>query len=248
MTRSPSNTGVQVPDASLVTVIERLATAARDGHIPQENVAETILLLRSLDAVPEEEQKNELIDRREQILSVAAKTFAKHGFHGTKLQLIADEVGVTRPSFYYHFKSKQDILAAIYESGMARTETMIDRVLALDLAPREKLRTFIVEYIKVNAPGSEVSMMFRTFHELAPKTQREFALRRTAIDHRLVAVIQEGVYQGVFRTRAPLITLLGILGAINGMHNWYRPEGSLSLEEISTIFIELFFDGVEVVE
>jgi AcrR family transcriptional regulator len=246
MKSSSIDGGTQPPEASLESVIERLESAAEGGRLSPKEASEAIRLLRSAHAAPVEEQQTDLVDRREQILRVAAKNFAQLGFHGTNLQLIADEVGVTRPSFYYYFKSKEEILVAISEAAMSRTEKMLERVLSLDLPPKEKLRTFIAEYIKVNLLHEEARVIFRTFHEFSPDAQRDFVRRRTEFDHRLVAFLQEGIYEGAFRSRAPQVTLFAILGAINGMHDWYRTDGNLSVDEITTVFIDLFCHGLDV--
>jgi AcrR family transcriptional regulator len=49
--------------------------------------------------------------RREQILSEAAKLFARHGFHGVSIDGIGAAVGVSGPALYRHFPSKEGLLA-----------------------------------------------------------------------------------------------------------------------------------------
>jgi AcrR family transcriptional regulator len=50
---------------------------------------------------------------REQVLESALALFAEHGVNGTSLQMIADRLGVTKASVYYHFQSKDDIVLAV---------------------------------------------------------------------------------------------------------------------------------------
>ena len=54
-------------------------------------------------------------ERREQILDVSVQVFARHGFHGTSMNDIADAAGVTKPVLYQHFDSKQDLYLALLD-------------------------------------------------------------------------------------------------------------------------------------
>lgn len=49
--------------------------------------------------------------RRDQILAEAAGLFARHGFHGTSIDVIGAAVGVSGPALYRHFPSKEGLLA-----------------------------------------------------------------------------------------------------------------------------------------
>src|ERR1700733_8461891 len=52
---------------------------------------------------------------RRTVLQAAAKLFAQRGFGGANLQDIADSLGISRPSLYYYFKSKEEILASLLQ-------------------------------------------------------------------------------------------------------------------------------------
>ncbi len=51
------------------------------------------------------------MERREQILDVAARLFAERGFHGVSVGDIGKAVGVSGPALYKHFESKDAVLA-----------------------------------------------------------------------------------------------------------------------------------------
>ena len=50
-------------------------------------------------------------ERKEEILDAAEKMFAMKGFDNTSTGDILDAVGIARGTLYYHFKSKEEILA-----------------------------------------------------------------------------------------------------------------------------------------
>ncbi|MGA2009350.1 MAG: helix-turn-helix domain-containing protein [Solirubrobacteraceae bacterium] len=52
-------------------------------------------------------------DTQARILETALALFSEHGFERTTLQQIADRLGFTKAALYYHFRSKDDLLAAL---------------------------------------------------------------------------------------------------------------------------------------
>jgi AcrR family transcriptional regulator len=229
-------------DSAVANVIVHLEQAARDGLLSQADVECALGMLRPQPVGAA--GRNGDPDRREQILSAAARHFAQRGYHGTNLQDIAEELGLTRPTFYYHFKNKQEILATITEMAVGRAEGVLDQVAVGDGDAAARLRSFIVEYVRINVAYPEAPALFRSFHELPVEKQEQMRERRSAVDHRLAALIAEGAEDGSLRSPAPLITAFGILGAVNWMHEWYRPDGRLGWEEIADIIAGLLLDGV----
>jgi AcrR family transcriptional regulator len=62
-------------------------------------------------AAPEVDPRTGAPTRREQILQVAARLFAKHGFHGVSITDLGAAVGISGPGLYRHFPGKEALLA-----------------------------------------------------------------------------------------------------------------------------------------
>lgn len=69
---------------------------------------------------------------RDQILSVAARLFVDNGFANTSTRELADAVGIRQASLYYHFNSKDDILAELLEMTVRPTLDGLDELAQIE--------------------------------------------------------------------------------------------------------------------
>src|SRR5690349_7530679 len=67
-----------------------------------------------------------MTDTRTRLIAVAADLFTRHGFAGTSLQMIADELGFTKAAIYYHFRTREQLLSAVVEPFLTRIQTVIE--------------------------------------------------------------------------------------------------------------------------
>ena len=74
-----------------------------------------------------EERKQET---RTELISAAARVFARGGFHGASVEQIAAEAGYTTGAIYWHFSGKEDLFLAVYEAFAAGLATDIEDVFA----------------------------------------------------------------------------------------------------------------------
>ena len=68
---------------------------------------------------------------RQQILQTAQRLFTELGYDATSLQMIADEMGLTKAAVYYHFRAKSDILHEAMRPGIQRLGTLLDETAAI---------------------------------------------------------------------------------------------------------------------
>lgn len=79
---------------------------------------------------------------RERIVEAADTLFYQRGFEKTSFADIADAVGLSRGNFYYHFRTKDDILAAVIALRSVRTQSMLAEWTRDAATPQDRLRCF----------------------------------------------------------------------------------------------------------
>jgi TetR/AcrR family transcriptional regulator, transcriptional repressor for nem operon len=82
-------------------------------------------------------------ETRDQIVEAADRLFYQKGYEQTSFADIADAVQISRGNFYHHFKSKDEILAAVIELRLDKTRTMLERWETQGKRPLDRLRSFV---------------------------------------------------------------------------------------------------------
>jgi len=80
---------------------------------------------------------------REHIVRAADDLFYKQGYQHTSFADIADAVRISRGNFYYHFKSKDEILAAVIDARVAERRRMLKQWEAEQETPAGRIRCYV---------------------------------------------------------------------------------------------------------
>lgn len=79
---------------------------------------------------------------REQIIDTANRLFYERGYESTSFASIAEAVGISRGNFYYHFKTKDEILEAVIQARLTKTREMLACWHESSATPLERIRRF----------------------------------------------------------------------------------------------------------
>jgi AcrR family transcriptional regulator len=97
-------------------------------------------------------------DRREQILSQALRLFIEHGIQNVTTRQIAQAVGISQPSLYAHFKSRDEIAIELSERAFGQLRDRMTMAAKFQGTPYDRLYRMGQEYV---AFGLEHSAAYR---------------------------------------------------------------------------------------
>jgi AcrR family transcriptional regulator len=100
-------------------------------------------------------------DTRQRIQEVALELFAEQGYEKTSLREIAERLEVTKAALYYHFRTKEDILIALYEDLTRPLEELVIR--AREQPPTLETKKETLRHYSERL--QDAASLFRFFHE-----------------------------------------------------------------------------------
>ena len=80
---------------------------------------------------------------RDHIIEAADRLFYRQGYEHTSFSDIADVVRISRGNFYYHFKTKDEILDAVINARLASTQKMLEQWEIEGKEPADRILSFI---------------------------------------------------------------------------------------------------------
>ena len=188
---------------------------------------------------PDERRTN---NRLSVLLDEAAKQFASKGYRGTTMRAISKNINMLPGSVYYHFKSKEALLLAVYEVGVHTITETVNEAIDSQEEPWDKLEAAVTAHLKgvldknnyariiINILPSEVEDLEEKLTELRDQYEDIFVNLIDALP------LNHAVNRTMFR--------LMLLGAINWAQVWYRPDTE-NPEKIATTFIHFMRNSAD---
>jgi AcrR family transcriptional regulator len=162
---------------------------------------------------------------RDLILDEAAALFKRNGYRKTRLEELAQVLGVTRPAIYYHFKAKQELLVSIEMRSIERLTTVAGEVDREELSAVEMFWRHIEAHIVyVSSHSVEAGIVFEEEEELPRDIKEQLRELRRAYTQRLIDLYTEAVLAGEAPSGDPRLAVNTILGAATWVYRWYRPQ------------------------
>ena len=189
-------------------------------------------------------RRNNESNRREELLRVSARLFREKGFDGTTIRDISAAAGMHSGSPFYHFRTKQDILVAVMEQGLAEGLHSLQAAMAGGASAEQRfLRMIRAQIGTILEDGNDfIPVLLYDFRSLTAENRRRIVALKDRYDALWQQVIDDLKRAGHMPGDAQLVRLL-ILGAVNWTGTWYRTGGRLSLDEIAEGAARLFLRG-----
>jgi TetR/AcrR family transcriptional regulator, cholesterol catabolism regulator len=192
-----------------------------------------------------------LVDSRQEILRTAARLFQQRGYDATSMNDVAAALRLSKGGLYHHFQSKDEILFEIMDHAMEITQERVLNPVRSIADPEERLRALIRLHIEVvlSPRDREITVMLHENHPLPPSLRKRINARKKDYVHFLESLMAE-VQNKARQSRSakakvsPRAAAFALLGMINWIYQWYKPEGNLQAQNLIPQFTDLIFGGI----
>jgi AcrR family transcriptional regulator len=138
--------------------------------------------------------------RQEEILEVAARLFAEHGYADTDTQLLADELGVGKGTLYRYFPSKEKLFLAAADRAMRMLREQIDATIVKIKDPLDQIEEAIRAYLAFfNDHPEFVELLMQERAQFKNRKKPTYFIHREANITRWHAVYRALIEEGRIR-------------------------------------------------
>ncbi|MEQ9695375.1 TetR/AcrR family transcriptional regulator [Shimia sp. SDUM112013] len=184
--------------------------------------------------------------KREQILTNAAKVFATEGFDRASMAMLARECGISKANIYHYYDSKDALLFDLLETYLRELRDRICGIEIANLAPEEKLRHVVAEtLLAYQGADHEHQVQIGSMSALPEDQQkllRGYQRDMVVFVRDIVQSIAPDVFDG--QPEKLRSATMSVFGMLNWYYMWNSGAGSAAREEYATLVSNLTLGGV----
>jgi TetR/AcrR family transcriptional regulator, cholesterol catabolism regulator len=183
--------------------------------------------------------------RKTEILRVAAGIIRRKGFAATRIDDIADGVGLTKAGLYHYLPKKSQVLSAIIEHALDKLDIEVLLPGMAQKDPESRLRTLLARYARILLDEHDlILILLDEFDQLTPQERRRFMPRKREFIHLIRTTIEEIKTTGRLRDLDIGVAAVNLLAPIQWLPRWYRRSGRCNREKIIAETIEFVLFGL----
>lgn len=182
--------------------------------------------------------------RRDELIAIAAQQFDTIGFDRVSMSDLAKASGVAKATLYHYFESKDEILYSIHDQCINYVVEKHRRRLEETDDCEELLRGIVSDNIEiVEIRGSYVRSFFDYRRGLPESYNKKLRVKRKAYLDSCIAVIDQGVAEGVFEVEDSRLAAHALFGMCTWTFQWFSTTGPDTGRDVAEKFWLLLRNG-----
>lgn len=184
------------------------------------------------------------IDRKTEIINVAARLFRQKGYSAVTMRDLANELGIKAASLYNHISSKQQILSEIIMAIAEDFTAGIEEIAATDTTAPLKLKAVVAQHITLTADNPFKMATLNNDWMHLEDTLDPYLKLRNQYEKRFREIVLQGQRSGDLKAVSHEILLFSILSTLRNLYLWIPKKADLKKEKLIEDLSEILLRGV----
>jgi AcrR family transcriptional regulator len=198
----------------------------------------------------EDRQKTDIneVNTKNRIFNVAARLIGQKGYNKVSMREISEYSGVSKPTIYYYFQSKEGLYNQLFDFALAYSDTQLAEIMERNLSVKQKLTEVIKVRFRQTLTYPDFAKFFLHLFIFMEDTPLSEKFQAEAIGRRkmLGRLIHEGVQNNEFglSVKVPIAVEI-IIGTLSHFisQQLVSPKKILS-DQLAEEIIDVLFKGL----
>jgi AcrR family transcriptional regulator len=149
-------------------------------------------------------------ERRKQLLGVARRVFAIHGYRGASMESIAEAAGVTKPVLYQHFSSKKALYSSLLDADIAELRHALEHAFTHAESNEDRFKQGFLAYVEFVDAHEDAYRLLFSGGTVDSEFQQRVNRMRSWVASRITSIIQAEAMLPALRAKTLAIAIVGM--------------------------------------
>ncbi|MBK7433118.1 MAG: TetR family transcriptional regulator [Chitinophagaceae bacterium] len=183
--------------------------------------------------------------KKDAIILRASGLFKNKGYNAASMRELAESLGVEAPSLYNHIGSKSELLQAICFKVAEEFTSQLHQAEISHKGSQATVEAIIRFHIRMMVEHyDEVFVANHEWKHLKEPYLSDFLNQRRTYEKKLVALVEKGITERVFRNINPYVVVLNLLSAVRGLEFWHRHKNKVDTQELEEDMVTHLLTGM----
>lgn len=185
------------------------------------------------------------IDRKSEIIAVAAQLFKEKGYSAVTMRDIAQAMNIKAASLYNHIKSKQEILVLIIIEIAEEFTRNMEIIVKSEESAIRKLEKVIQLHIDITLrDANALACLNNDWMHLSDAELSHFIKMREDYEDNFRTIVKNGIANGEIRNLNVEVMIFSILSTLRTLYLWYGKKKSPNAGELKANMIQVLLHGI----
>ena len=185
------------------------------------------------------------LDRKTEIVTIAAQLFKQKGYSAVTMRDIAQAMNIKAASLYNHIKSKQEILILIIIEMAEEFTTTILQIVDSNETTIQKLEKVIQLHIDITLRNSDaLACLNNDWMHLADAELTYFIKMREEYEEHFRSIIKQGIANNEIKKLNVEVIIFSTLSTLRTLYLWYGKKKNINENVLKSNMIEVLLKGI----